>query len=134
MDTVTAVKPRVAAASPAKTALGRDELLKLIASDIATHSMRNLGGIDRIEHRPDAEIDALPVDATVFGVIADSLTGLGIETDRTVGGVMEALGFTRLSESAHHYAHEIGCGCHGEFISPSIASQRILNLIGKQAW
>lgn len=114
--------------------LSRDELLKLIASDIAAHPMRNLGGIDRIEHRPQEEVDHLPVAGTVFETIADSLKDVGIETDRTVGGVMEVLGHPRMSLSAHHYAHEIGCGCHGPFISPSIASQRVLNLTEKEAW
>ena len=114
--------------------LPKEELLKLIASDIAALPMNNLGGIDRIEHRPQEEVDQLPVAGTVFETIADSLKDVGIETDRTVGGVMEALGFPRMSLSAHHYAHEIGCGCHGPFISPAIASQRVLNLTSKEAW
>jgi hypothetical protein len=127
MDTKVAERPTSTASKPSKE-LSRKELLGIIAADIATHSMRNLGGIDRIEHRPQEEVDHLPVAGTVFETIAGSLKQIGVDTDNTVGGVMEALGFPRMSVEAHHYAHEIGCGCHGEFISPAIASQRVLNL------
>lgn len=129
MDTIVAKRqiPHVTEKAPT---MSRDELLRLIAADIAAHPMRNLGGIDRIEERPQEEVDHLPVYGTVFEVIADSLMGLGVPTDYTVGGVMEALGFDRMSVAAHHYAHEIGCGCHGEYISPLIAAPRVLNLIG----
>ncbi len=127
MDTIAGDELKAADNKPANE-LPRDELLKLIASDIAALPMNNLGGIDRIEHRPQEEVDHLPVAGTVFETIANSLKDVGIATDQTVGGVMDALGFPRMSQSAHHYAHEIGCGCHGAFISPAIAAQRVLNL------
>jgi len=128
----------IAAISPstgAKTApLDLSTLLKLVAEHVGSHPMGNLGGIDLIEHRPLHEVDKLDVGKeTVFSVMADQLEMLGVATDRTVGGVMEKLGFPRSSFEAREAAHEIGCTCHGPYISPHIASQRILNLIQQPA-
>lgn len=112
-----------------KQGLPRNQLIRIVAAAVASHNMRNLGGIDRIEDLPLKEVDELPVAGTLFEVVSNELQVCGIETDGTVGAVMEALGFKRGSAQAAHYAHEIGCHCHGQFISPSIGSQRILNLI-----
>lgn len=110
---------------------GEEELnarLEMIAQAIERHDLKNLGGIERIEHLHAAAVDELPIAGTIFASINEVLGQLNIATDETVGGVMKELGFARESDEAAMAAHEIGCYCHGEYISPPMAAQRIRNL------
>ena len=111
-----------------KSTLTKAELREKVAQAIERHDFKNLGGIDRIESLRGKDVDQLPIEGTVFAVIADELMSFGLPTDQTVGGVMEALGMKRGSTLAIEQTHEIGCSCHGEFISPLIAGERIRNL------
>lgn len=109
--------------------VNREQLIRAVAMAVMGHSMKDLGGIDRIEDLYFKDVAELPAAGTVFATIAEELQTCGVETDGTVGSVMKAFGFEYGSRKAADAAHEIGCHCHGEFISPSIASERILNLI-----
>lgn len=121
----------MAEAGSGSMALSTQELIKAVACAVKIHSMNNLGGIDKIEELKHAEVDDLPITGTVFAVMADKARVLGIEVDDTVGGVITALyGLERGSALVREYAHEIGCNCHGDYISPDIAAARILN-VGK---
>ena len=109
--------------------ISRDDMIRYLADVVGRLHMKNLGGIQRIEGWTKEKVADLPVAETVFEIMAQQLEIMGIYTDGTVGGVMEALGYVRGSQEAKNVAHEIGCDCHGEFISPLMASQRILNLV-----
>jgi len=108
----------------------RNKMLEKIAVALNKHDMRNLGGFDRLEDRIGKAVAEISIGTnSVFSLIAEKLQmEAGIATDGTVGGVMEALGYDRYSDEAAKQAHEIGCHCHGNFISPGIAAQRIRNL------
>jgi hypothetical protein len=103
-------------------------LLYAVAEDVSKHDFKNLGGIDRIEYRPAGEAATLPSIGTVFEVMDESLRAHGRNTDGTAGDIIEKLlGFPKNTTENDEAIHEIGCNCHGEFISPKLASQRILN-------
>jgi hypothetical protein len=103
-------------------------ILKAVALAVQGHSFKNLGGIDQIEDMPREQADVFPVKGTVFEVMAEELKNLNIETDGTVGDVVfKTFGFARGTEENHDCAHDVGCNCHGHFISPRLASERILN-------
>ena len=110
----------------------RDRMLEKIACAIEQHGMKNLGGFDRIEDLTGKAVAELPIgEGTIFALIAGVLAEVAhIITDGTVGGVMEALGYERESDEAAAMAHEIGCRCHGLYISTMMAAARVRNLKG----
>jgi hypothetical protein len=111
--------------------LNRQALIEAIASAVKSHGMMNLGGMDKIEDYGTEEAALLPIADSVFEVMAHRARMLGVEVDNTVGGVMHAVyGIPRDSALVRDYAHEIGCHCKGDYISPDVAASRILN-VGK---
>lgn len=127
----TALLERQAATSTSLAAqtLPRKAFIEALASAIEGHGVKNLGGIERIEDMRQEDVAELPIAGTVFDVIATEARLLGKTVDNTVGGVMEVLGFERGSAFAADQAHEIGCYCHGEFISSIMAAGRVRNLV-----
>lgn len=125
----TKLDTRLKAETAAQTvSLTHNVIIEAVASAVQSHSLKNLGGIDKIEYVNHAEVAQLSIAGTVFGVMADKARMLGLTVDDTVGGVMEAVyGLDRHSPLVREYAHEIGCHCKGEFISPDVAASRILN-------
>ena len=122
---------RPAAQTAQQDALSRQALIEAIASAMKSHGMMNLGGMDKIEDYGTAEAAELPIAGSVFEVMAQRARMLGVEVDNTVGGVMHAIyGIPRDSVLVRDYAHEIGCHCKGDYISPDVAASRILN-VGK---
>jgi hypothetical protein len=122
--------PKVAETTK-QASLNRQALIEAIASAVKSHGLKNLGGMDKIEDYGTQEAAELPIDNTVFEVMAQRARMLGVEVDNTVGGVMHAVyGIDRDSALVRDYAHEIGCHCKGEYISPDVAASRILN-VGK---
>lgn len=112
--------------------LTRKQLLMSVADAVTALSMRNLGGIDQIESIPAGNVATLPIFNTVFGVIAEKARILGVEVGDTVGSVMQTVfGLKIGSIEAADQAHEVGCACHGNFISPLMASERIRNFANK---
>ena len=103
-------------------------LIREVAAAVARHPMNNLGGIERIEELHSKDVADLPIAGTLFEIIAQQQRLLGKTVDDTVGGVMEAFGLERYSDTAAYWAHEVGCNCHGPFVSPDAVSARILNM------
>ena len=107
----------------------RNDIIESIAQKIERLPMRGLGGIEAIEGLHFNELGQHDIAGTVFAVISQELADRGIEQDGTLGSVMEGLGFDRKDEDTlSNAAHELGCYCHGEFISPQIAADRLRNL------
>jgi hypothetical protein len=107
----------------------RNAMLERIAETVGKLSHRNLGGFDSIEDKKATNVSQLRVAGTVFEEIAKALAKEGLPTDGTIGSVMHMLGYDYASEEAADQAHEIGCYCHGDYMDPVMAAQRILNMM-----
>lgn len=72
-----------------------------------------------IENIPVETLRERPVGDSVLALIADELDSRGFKTGGSVGGIMDAMQWTRMG------IHRISCGCCGENISAQEAIRRI---------
>jgi len=79
-----------------------------------------------IEDRQLEELRTIPTLGTAVEPMTDALKARGVETDGTLGGLMDAVGFTQDD------LHKIVCHCHGAIVSGHQMAERLLKLADAQ--